>query len=394
MRQFIFTLVMTSLFFSCKAQVGSESNEEIKNSNSINTYSSPLNAAPAYNSTTINSADSVTFKIESKKEAKGKSYKMRSKDLESTKTTQLNNSFNQTKRVASRQDFQRSPTIEQQVKMDEISKQMLEDNPEGMESNLNYYSAGNYSVDREVNLKKAQNLQPQNPDILKYVAANALIKDNKEEAKISLSQLNAMSTLSNESISYGQDIVESACGNSTLITHGFNDTYGVSYVQINNYDNCSSNLNIISLDFLQSDFYRKRLSNDGYYVPQSKIINVAFLKEFCEKNSFKNIAISMTLPKPYLIELAPKLYPAGVVFEYGDKPRKSYEELANLWNKKLNKKVIYNYQSPLSNKLSANYLPLLIYLSQYNQNNSYDLKQNQYNTEIKRIMEKAKLNKK
>ena len=395
MRHIFISFFLFCFCFAFRAQVLKGSNEEIRNTNSnkINKVSTNSNFAPASNAETIQ-ADSISYKKDSKIEAKGKAYKTKSRNAKSNKVIQLNASYNQTKKISSSQSFQRSPTQEQQLKLDQLSTEMLQEDPEGVESNLNFYSAGNYDVQRESNLRTAQQKEPDNKEVLKYVSANAIIKNENETAKESLQKLKSLNELNDESIYYAKDVVQSACGNSTLITHGFVDTYGMNYVQLLEQNSCSNDLTIISLDFLQSDFYRKKLSEKGYVIPKSKNVNVSYLKEFCQKNKNKNIAISMTVPKPYLIELAPNLFPVGLVFEYADVPRTSFSKLIELWENKLNKKVIYNFQSPLGNKLCANYLPMLFYLKQYYQVQKNESKSRQVDTDINRITEKAKLKKK
>ena len=200
--------------------------------------------------------------------------------------------------------------------------------------------------------------------------------------------------MSNESISYGKDLVISACGNTTLITHGFDDTYASSLVKLEKSEPCAQGITIISLDFLQSSTYKEKLTTKGYILPSNNSINTLFLKEFCEKNSEKNIAISMTVPKPYLQAISDKLFPSGIVFEYGNASRKSIQGLEKLWFNELNKKVIYNYQSPLSQKLSANYLPLLIYLSDYYSNQQNTQKYMEIQQEMNLIKKKSGLIKK
>lgn len=385
MKDFLFLVFSVLMFTRCASQINSNSNKELNNSTSSPTtnFFQPSMQENSYN------LDSTTIEIRSNK-AKKQKYESISKDKIS-RNQQLNISYKKIKSTASHQSFQRTPNDVQQTELDNLSNEMMRIEPNGFESNLNYYSSGNYDIEREPNLRKAQTISPNHVEVLKFVAANAIIKGDINETKTTLTKLNEIGALSNESISYAEDMVSSSCGNSTLITHGYNDTYAAHYVQLENIQSCDDNLTIISLDFLQSGEYKKNLEKKGYVIPSKKVVNTTFLKEFCEKNGHKKIAISMTLPKPYLQTISEKLYPSGIVFEYGLQPRTSIETLDGLWFKHFNRKVVFNYQTPLSNSLAANYLPMLFYLNSYYKSQRNEKKCMEIEQEINRIKVKAGL---
>jgi len=237
-------------------------------------------------------------------------------------------------------------------------------------------------------LKIAFQLQPGNTEVLKLSAANAIVKGDTINARKHLNQLEYKNVIQQETIDYTADVLKSAEGNSALITHGFNDSYGAYQNQLNK--NQQTDIDVISLDFMQSQSYRDVLTEKGYDVPVQKEVNVNYLKSFCELNADKNIAISMTLPKEYLQPIKAKLYTCGLIFEYRESSTISGSaKLEDLWYNQLNKKVLNVYQSNLSNSYAGNYLPMLLYLkSHYEQ--QYDLeKLGKIEMEIQKVSAKS-----
>ena len=112
------------------------------------------------------------------------------------------------------------------------------------------------------------------------------------------------------------------------------------------------------MDWLTSPQYRTNLKIKGWKLPTSDFIDTKYLQEFCELNKDKTIAISMTLPKEYLIPILDKLYVSGLVFEYLDVPTDLSVRNQELWKTKLNKKLIDSEDKGLVN----NYLPMLFQL--------------------------------
>ncbi len=276
----------------------------------------------------------------------------------------ISTEFTKTKIQSSTQKTQRTPTPEMQQALDEKVKDLNEIAPNSFEYHLYNYSSGNYDVSREESLNIIYNQQPGNSEVLKLTTANAIVKGDTLNAKKYLNQLEFKNVIQKETIDYTADVLKSAEGNSTLITHGFNDSYGAYQNQLSK--NQQTDIDVISLDFMQSQSYRDVLTTKGYFIPVQKLVDVNYLKSFCELNANKNIAISMTLPKDYLIPLQSKLYTCGLIFEYRESRNDSESaRLEDLWYNQLNKKVIYVYQTSLSNAYAGNYLPMLLFLKSY-----------------------------
>lgn len=300
----------------------------------------------------------------------------------------ISTEFSKTKVQSSTQKTQRTPTPQMQQALDGKVEELNEIAPNSFEYHLFNYSSGNYDVSREESLNIVYKQQPGNSEVLKLTSANAIVKGDTLNAKKYLNQLEFKNVIQQETIDYTADVLKSAEGNSALITHGFNDSYGVYQNQLNK--NQQADIDVISLDFMQSQSYRDVLTIKGYDVPVQKEVNVGYLKSFCELNADKNIAISMTLPKEYLLPLQSKLYTCGLIFEYRESLNVSGSAiLEDLWYNQLNKKVLNVHQTSLSNSYAGNYLPLLLYLkSHYEQ--QYDLdKMEKIETEIQKVSNKS-----
>jgi len=207
-------------------------------------------------------------------------------------------------------------------------------------------------------------LAPLDPTVLSQCVGNAMVKNDSVGTINYLEKLQVNNLLSEEVISYAKDLLLSGAENQVLITHGFFDSYGVAYQQyINKFH---SELTTISLDLMQSESYRYHLAKQGFLLPKSNTINTSYLASFCNLNSDKNIALSMTLPREYLSPIKEFLFPIGLVFEYRQNNKLSKDDLVlrneKLWNQTLEKRNMNQFQSTESNNLSSNYLPMLLFL--------------------------------
>jgi len=377
--------------WSCASQIP-ETNSNTKivpNSTSTNNGSN-FNAVPKSNSTEslnfelmdsviIQTDKSLERKEKFSSEKKVKTTSSAEKELPSSVDQKVANQkmlisteFTKTKMLSSTQKTQRTPTPQMQQALDEKVEDLNEIAPNSFEYHLFNYSSGNYDVSREESLNLVYKQQPGNTEVLKLTSANAIVKGDTLNAKKYLNQLEFKNVIQQETIDYTADVLKSATGNAALITHGFNDSYGAYQNQLNK--NQQTEIDVISLDFMQSQSYRDVLTTKGYDVPVQKEVNVNYLKSFCELNVDKNIAISMTLPKEYLLPLQSKLYTCGLIFEYRESLDVSGSAiLEDLWYNQLNKKVLTVHQTNLSNAYAGNYLPMLLYLkSHYEQQKDFN----------------------
>ncbi len=265
--------------------------------------------------------------------------------------------------VASRnQSTQRSPTIQQQLQMDQLVKQLENQDSTAFEYHINKFIASNYNVELKQQLQFANKLDSNDTRVIKQLAAVAFIELD------TLTLLNNLETqvdrgiLNQEVLSYCADMLSSAPPQGTLITHSFDDTYATLYNQLKFNNN--RGVTILNLDFFQSSLYRKKVSEMEYVVPDSKLVNTQFLVDFCKLNTSKSLALSLTIPADYLKAIQTDLYVQGLVFDF-DPKNELIDRNSSLFEEKLTFKVVSEESS-----LSANYIPMLLELkSLYHQRN-------------------------
>lgn len=268
--------------------------------------------------------------------------------------------FSRSRKIASTQLTSRSPSPVQQQEMNDAVNFYKENAPESFEYHYFKYTGGNYDISLYPHLQKAQELKPGNSDVIAQVAAYHIITGDTIQAANELVKLEDMGKIEQEVLSYDQDLLTSVPSGSVLLTHGFDDSYGTFY--LNSVMHYSTGVKVISLDFMQSKVYRDSLQKDGFVLPASQTIDVAYFAEFCAKNESRNLFLSMTFPKPYLAPLADKLSIHGLAFAYGAKASGVLEDNEVLWNKILKNGHVYKARTEKGKQLSSNYLPLLFYL--------------------------------
>jgi hypothetical protein len=223
--------------------------------------------------------------------------------------------------------------------------------------------AGNYEVQNDYHLTKAKELNAAHPDLQKQLLAYYVITSDTTSIKLTLENQVKNKQISQEFIDYSSDLLNSSPENSTLITHSFDDTYSVLFHQLNLEER--NDVTVINLDFCQSKDYRELLISKGYQINYTGAIDTKFLADLVAMNPTKKIALSMTLPKDYFLNQRQELEICGLIFIPKNQTNLTKDN-QSLWETSLSKKVLES-ESELGKRLSKNYLPLLIDLSQYYQ---------------------------
>lgn len=373
--------ILILMFFCCAGSLLAQNTNEPEKNNTESIQNTISTGETFTDTTTLNDIQIRQVPQQSEKKSKASNkdvktkseipaYEESSKQAEGTRSiSSMSGSFNATKVQSSTQRTQRTPTPAQQQQMNVVVDALEESAPESFEYHYYKYIAGNYNVALIDHLKKAEALKPNNSDVHIQMAAYYLITNDTKNAITYLEKLSKSSRLSKEVIEYSEDILRSVRPGGTLITHGTDDTYGTAFVQLSK--KIRPDVRIISLDLLQSDKYRENLKANGYSIPDSKVVNVQFLQQFCIKNSTKNISVSMTTPKEYLVGIQQNLFTVGLNFEYHtDLTFNNFNRNEELWNKDLTKTVAENATNEKGKQLSANYLPMLLVLRKvYEQKN-------------------------
>lgn len=339
------------LFQVCLAQNQVEKNTEpIRNTNAEKPVSEPAR-------------DTVFFKQDKKTPTKGKEKKEAGKeDQIIQEIEQKSVYFHTLKSNASTQSTQRSPSPEQQKEMNNTVSYYGQHAPNSFEYHYFKYIAGNYNVSLVSDLLEAQKIKPNNVDVHVQLAAYHFIKEENAELKKELEFLLKNKKLEGEVLTYATDILNSVEKDGTLMTHGFDDTYSVMYLQ--KVKKIRSDVRLVSADFLQSEHYRANLAKLGYQLPAGTVIDVAYVREFCRLNTGKNLQLSMTFPKPYLKEIVNDLQILGLTFAYKKTTQDIYEKNQRFYLDKLDAGKVTKYKTDKCKKLSSNYLPFLMSLEE------------------------------
>jgi hypothetical protein len=331
------------------------------NENGTNTSKAKLNVNANMESNSLLKMDSSYFKLDQKLEEREDSNDQDdTKEIrENDKTLQVFSAFSMVRQNSKSNKFQRTPIAAEQAEMDAKVKQLELISPNSWEYQLAYYSAGNYNLDRSAALEKAYEMNQENLEVQKQYISLKYINGDTLNAGNTLSLLSLNEDISLAVERYTSDILTSCTMNSTLITHGFEDTYGTLFNQFNHQQRMD--VKVISLDFLQSPQYREKLKGLGYNLPKSTKIDVAYLGQFCALNTEKEIFLSVTIPRNYLEPLSKKLFPVGLTFQHVDSPAEDLPiRQENLWFEQLNKYGLTEGEE--RSKFAMNYMPLLMYL--------------------------------
>jgi hypothetical protein len=296
----------------------------------------------------------------------------------------INSSFLNTKIAASTQLTQRSPTVAQQNEMIQVINEYEKKAANSFEFHYFKYIAGNYNVNLISHLKEAEKLKPKNVDVQVQLAAYHFIKKEDKKLIENLEFLRKSNKIETELLVYATDLLESVSTNGTLLTHGFDDSYSVLYLQ--KVLKKRQDVKLISLDFMQSEYYRNSLESDNYVIPKNPIIDIYFLESFCKENESKNLQLSLTFPKPYLNQIASQLNVLGLTFFYSNGIEKLAEKNEKIYDK-IDKSKLNTFTSEKAKRLSSNYLPLLLSLK-----SDYELKNKQEKIkEINGLIDKIKV---
>lgn len=330
--------------------------------NGTNMSKGKLEVNANFESNSLLKQDSSYFNVNQKMEEREFSEQDDTKDLRETdKTVQVFSAFSLVRQNSKFNKFQRTPLPAEQSEMDAKVKQLGLISPNSWEYHLAYFAAGNYNLDRSQALEKAYQLNPENLEVQKQYVSLKYMEGDTLSAQNMLSTMSLNELISLEVERYTSDVLTSCSMNSTLITHGFEDTYGTLFNQFSHQQRMD--VNVVSLDFLQSPQYRITLEEKGYVLPKTTKIDVGYLSQFCYLNADKELFLSVTIPRTYFEPISKKLFPVGVTFQYANAPADDLpDRQENMWFYQLNKFGLTEGED--RSKFAMNYIPLLLYLEQ------------------------------
>lgn len=343
MKEYLFIIV---LLFSSNlvAQSTVEEKTEKKTKSRNNS-----NVAPAYCN---------DVKLELDQEPSGSSLSSNLSATISDASIKLERTFGEIKQMSTR----KTPTPDQFQKLNYELIKIKNANQNAFEYHLYYYKVGNYDFDRIHDLKMAEKLQPNHPEVLKSLSAYHYIMDDEKSLKNQLIQMDAAKHFASELTSFANDVLKSLPKNAVLITHGDDDTYPLLIEQYIN--STRKDVQIISLDHLQSKTYREKLNQEGFKLPRGEIINTSYFKEFVLLNE-KDLIIATSVPKTYLETIKDKIHVEGLGLSIENNTQSSSgKRQAQLYDNTI-KKALQEKLDHKYGKIISNYLPFLFEVRNY-----------------------------
>jgi hypothetical protein len=306
----------------------------------------------------------VTNQENSEQKLQKRDIKVQSGDLISEKEAAQMKSFNiavqgiqANLNIANYSSQRKSPT---QIELQEMQNRLeiLEKiNAQSFEYNLLYYQVGNYDFSRIENLKAAEKLQPNNASVLEELSAYAYIINDDVALRRYLKKLSNQQVFSKDLQLYAENTLQSLPLNAVLISHGEKDTYPLFIQQ--NIKNTRNDVEIISLDHLQSAEYRKRLKKDGFEFPKNDFVDTQFFEAFMKLNNSKNIVIAGSVPRPYIAKGGKNMKTVGLGLSFNSSNALSDAENQELYEKTLKVLILQHVRQANEKPLLGNYLPFL-----------------------------------
>jgi len=248
----------------------------------------------------------------------------------------------------------KTPTALQQEQLHARLKEIELMNDQSFEYHLLKYQIGNYDFTKIESLEEAEKLKPNDAKVMKEFSAYYYIINNEKELNKYLGRLDALRFFTKDLELYANNVLQSLPSNSVLICHGEQDTYPLLIQQ--KIKSLRLDVEIISLDHLQSDEYRKRLKNTGFKIPKNDIIDTQFFAEFMRLNSDKNIIVAASVPQPYL-KMGEKINSVGLGFSFENNVSDDYN--LKLYEKGLKNEISNHVNQTKQGSLLTNYLPFL-----------------------------------
>lgn len=255
----------------------------------------------------------------------------------------------------------RSASAEEILNMKQSAQIYANMLPGSFEKHFYTYLLSKYDPKQFPELQQAAKLEPTKTEVQQELAAFGIAVNDQELADSVALQMIAQNKISAGLLSYATDMVNSVPSNGTLLLHGYTELIPVNYER-NTLGR--ADLQLISVDLMQSPEYQESLSSRGYILPNSTYVDTTFVQNFCALNVSKNLYLSMSFPKEYFQGMSSALNPVGLTFAYDQSASLDY----NAWNISLVETKWKKYELGIgkdqqSDALSANYLPALLSVS-------------------------------
>ncbi|WP_343747693.1 hypothetical protein [Fluviicola sp.] len=360
-----FTLLVLMLSYTLTSMAQSQENTLLKNTNTNNQQTpgvistDSVRSMPALEEIQIQSKSNKRYKetsnspqVSSEKISKDADLKTNTQQLQSAKyqfETNYSNSRHQL--------YRRSPSALEFSNMHQSAQIYSNMLPGSFEQHFYNYLISKYDPKQFPELEKAAAIHPNQTEVQQELAVYGVATGNTALTDSVALQMINQNKITEGVLSYSADLVNSIPLNSTLLLHGYTELIPACYtISVQN----RSDIQLISVDLMQSPAYQASLSSKGFILPGTTYIDTAFVQEFCSLNATKNIYLSMSFPKEYFQGMTRDLSPVGLTFAFNstmqDRNGWNMNLVQNVWNKD----QLGIARDAQSDALSANYLPTLI----------------------------------
>ena len=246
-------------------------------------------------------------------------------------------------------------SAENQAELDRILAVLEENAPNSYEYHLIKYINGNFNTDLKTHLFKAYELKPDEKEVLIELFGYYSLIDDKASQKLFASKIKRY--YSKNVLAYYQFLLDFHA-KPFIVFSGEADAYPALILKAEG--KIPSGTEIINLDFLQNDAYRRNLQtkvggvNLKFYQNES-----AFISALLKANSHK-IGVSSTVGQGYLSKVASDIYLVGLTYEYqvGDQ----LKALNKFWSTAQNYLTQLSLDNRTEKAVHRNFLPPLLTL--------------------------------
>jgi hypothetical protein len=222
----------------------------------------------------------------------------------------LSSSISTTLYRASRMSTQRSFTSEQLNQLEKDVNKLKALDKNSFQYHLYNYLKKPYNFQEIESLKAAERMNAYDYSVLSSFAAYYYIQNDDANLKRYLKVLDQGKYYDVQLSKLAKLTLKSLPTNAILITHGKDDTFPLLIEQ--KIKSTRPDVEIICLDHLISETFRKKLMDRGFNIPDNEIVNTEFLKAFMKQNNAKNLFVASSFPRPYLISIPGTLHVVGL----------------------------------------------------------------------------------
>jgi len=251
-------------------------------------------------------------------------------------------------------------TAAQQEELDDILNEMKNKVPGSFEYNIAVYINGKNNTGLLPYLVKASELNSSSLDVVEQYLAYYAITGNDSKLKEYVTKHRKVSKYEAFVDEYAYNLLQSVDVNSILFTHGVMDTYPVYNQQLSQKVN--TGVEIINIDYLNSDEYRKSISKKLGVTFSYNGNNYSAAFEIASKmKATKSVYFSNAFSKSELKKHEKELSLEGLALKYGDKTT-DVPKAELLWANKFKKTQVEKTTmvDDYAKKMANNYLPILL----------------------------------